>query len=129
MLGVFLCGYISGYLFHEDEQPLERTVVSRWVVGGAREKTDCEFDPPLKYLNLIMHWYDTNEEMFADYITLAEPNDREEIWGWSNCLWQPEDSWAVCDVYIVEPVFVYADMNIDTIGHEVFHGACGDFHE
>ncbi len=100
------------------------------VVGeNLREEVKCEFDEPLKYLNLIMHDYDSNEEMYADYILLADPVEHEEIWGWSNCIWQPDDSWAACDVYYVRPDFVHADMNIDTIGHEVTHGICGDFHD
>lgn len=96
-----------------------------------REAVACEFDEPLKYVNLIMHDYDSNEEMYLDYIVLmdnAEIDAEEEIWGWSNCIWQPEDNWAACDVYYVKPEFVHADMNIDTIGHEVTHGVCGDFH-
>lgn len=101
------------------------------IVGeDITEAVSCEFDEPLQYLNLIMHHYDSNEEMYAEYLELEEPEDPEEaIWGWSRCIWQPADSWAACDVYVVKPDFVHADMNIDTIGHEVYHGACGDYHD
>jgi hypothetical protein len=100
------------------------------VVGeDLLETVECEFDEPLKHLTLINHWYDRNEEMYADYILLADPAIHEEIWGWSNCIWQPDDDWAACDVYLVKPDFVHADMNVDTIGHEVLHGACRDFHD
>ena len=106
------------------------TINTYTIVGeDMREEVVCEFDEPLTHLTLIMHDYPDNEEMYADYITLAEPVEHEEIWGWSNCMWQPDDSWAACDVYYVRPDFVHADMNIDTIGHEVTHGICGDFHE
>lgn len=106
------------------------TINTYTIVGeNLRELVECEFEEPLKYVNLINHWYDSNEEMYADYILLAEPVEHEEIWGWSNCIWQPEDSWAACDVYLVKPDFVHADMNIDTFGHEVLHGACGDYHD
>lgn len=119
------------------EQPLNVTTSKPRIVmgpvfiedGGTREEATCEFDKPLKYLNLIMHWYQDYDELYADYILLAQPADKEEIWGWSNCQWQPEDSWAACDVYAVEPDYVHADMNIDTLGHELFHGACGGYHE
>jgi hypothetical protein len=100
------------------------------IVGeDMREPVRCEFEKPLKYVNLIVHWYDTNEEMFADYITLADDPSHDEIWGWSSCVWQPHDDWAACDIFVVKPDFVHADMNIDTLGHEVLHGACGGFHE
>lgn len=94
-----------------------------------REEVRCEFDEPLKYVSLIMHAYDSNEEMYADYILLAKPAEHEEIWGWSHCVWQPEDEAAWCDIYYVKPEFVHADMNIDTIGHEVTHATCGGFHD
>ena len=99
------------------------------VVIDTREPASCEFEEPLKHITLIMHWYDTHEELNADYILLAEPVEEEEIWGWSNCVWQPEDNWAACDIYVRKPDKVRADMDIDTLGHEVYHGACGDFHD
>lgn len=107
------------------------STIHTYTVHGEdmREQIACEFEEPLKYINLIMHHYDTNEEMYADYITLADPVEHEDIWGWSNCVWQPEDSWAACDVYVVKADFVHADMNIDTVGHEVTHATCGDFHD
>lgn len=106
--------------------------VNVYTVTGAnmREKIACEFDEPLKHLTLINHWYDSNAEMYADYIVLTKEQDQqEEIWGWSNCVWQPDDDWAACDVYLVKPEFVHADMYIDTFGHEAMHGACGNFHD
>ena len=113
-----------------DNYGVER-VVNVYEVHGSdmREPVKCEFDQPLKHLTLIMHWYDTNEEMYADYILLADPVEHTEIWGWSDCAWDEDDSAAWCDIYVVKPDFVHADMNIDTIGHEVLHGACGGFHE
>lgn len=94
-----------------------------------RELVECEFEEPLKYITTIIHWYDTNEEMYADYIALAEPNDHDEIWGWSDCAWDEEDNAAWCDIYAVKPTFVHADMYMDTLGHELLHGACRGFHD
>lgn len=98
-------------------------------------EVNCEFDPPLKHLTLIMHYYDTHEEMFEDYIVLNEelkPDENGEykpIWGWSAWIWQPDDDWAAGDVYTVVPEYVRADTAMDTIGHETLHGSCGNFHE
>ena len=112
-------------------KPRAESVVHAYTVHGAdmRETVKCEFDQPLKHLTLIMHWYDTNEEMYADYITLADPVEHTEIWGWSDCAWDEDDNAAWCDIYVVKPDFVHADMNIDTIGHEVLHGSCGGYHD
>lgn len=114
-----------------DPRPDGQRRIHAYTVHGEdmREPIRCEFPEPLKHLTLIMHWYDTNDEMYADYIAYADPAEHEEIWGWSDCLWQPEDSWAACDIYVVKPQYVHADMNVDTIGHEVLHGSCGNFHD
>ena len=113
------------------QMPKTKRVVNAYTVVGSdmREKVQCDFEEPLKHLTLIMHWYDTNAEMYADYITLANRVEHEEIWGWSDCLWQPDDDFAACDIYVVKPDFVHADMNVDTMGHEVLHAACGNFHD
>jgi hypothetical protein len=102
---------------------------ARIVAVEGRELVECEFEEPLKYITTQIHWYGTNEEMFADYILLADPADHEEIWGWSDCAWDRENNSAWCDIYVVKPTFVHADMNIDTLGHELLHGACGGFHD
>ena len=109
----------------------EHRVTTSFKVHGTdmREQVECEFDPPLKYVTLQMHWYDDSEELNADYILLAEPADHDEVWGWSNCSHDAENNSAWCDIYVVKPQFVHADMNVDTIGHEVLHASCGDFHE
>ena len=92
-------------------------------------EVDCEFDPPLKHITLIMNWYDSYDELNFDYQTLVDQSDApEEVWGWSTCIWQPDDNWAACDIYVVLPEFVHGDMNVDTLGHEVLHGACGAYH-
>jgi hypothetical protein len=96
---------------------------------STREPVLCEFEKPLKHVTLVNHWYTDWDELNADYITLADPNGEEHVWGWSNCHWQQEDDAAWCDIYAVVPLFVDADMFMDTLGHEVLHGACGDFHK
>lgn len=109
----------------------DHVVKTAFKVRGSdmREQVECEFDPPLKYLTLQMHWYEDSAELNADYILLADPADHDEVWGWSNCSHDEENNSAWCDVYAVKPDFVHADMNVDTIGHEVLHGSCGDFHD
>ena len=97
--------------------------------GGTREEFNCEFEKPLKHVTLIHHWYTDWDELNADYFMLADPNDEERVWGWSNCSWQPEDDAAWCDIYAVIPEYVDASMAVDTVGHEVLHGACGDYHD
>jgi len=99
------------------------------IVIESREPVKCEFDPPLKHITVIMHWYDGWRELNLDYQLLAEPDSTGEVWGWSNCIWQPEDDFAACDVYAVLPEFVHADMAVDTLGHELLHGACRYFHD
>lgn len=126
-LGLGVWAFSGGGSNESTKEP--RIILGPAVIQPERERAVCEFSEPLKYITLVMHWYDTNEEMYADYIALADPAEHEEIWGWSDCIWQPEDRWAACDVYVVKPDYVRADMNIDTLGHEIFHGACGDFHE
>lgn len=108
----------------------EHRVTTAFKVVGSdmREPVKCEF-AHLKYLTLQMHWYDDSATLNADYIAYAEPADEDEVWGWSNCDHDEENNSAWCDIYVVKPDYVHADMNIDTIGHEVLHGACGDFHD
>jgi hypothetical protein len=132
-IGLTLCVMalaVWGLYTHSPDTTTSTHVYYKMEVVGSdmREKVACEFEKPIKHLTLINHWYDTNAEMYVDYILLAEPVEHEDIWGWSKCIHQPEDSAAWCDVYLVKPDFVHADMNIDTIGHEVLHGSCGDFH-
>ena len=93
-----------------------------------REPVECEFEKPIKHVTLVNHWYTDWDELNADYIALADPNDEEHVWGWSNCSWQQEDDASWCDIYAVVPLFVQADMYMDTLGHEVLHGSCGGFH-
>ena len=106
------------------------TIKEYTLVGSdMREVVHCEFEPPLKHVTLIHHWYTDREELNVDYLTLAEPNDVDHVWGWSNCLHQPADNAAWCDVYAVIPEYVHADMSMDTLGHEALHGSCGNFHK
>ncbi len=129
MLLAYACIYGLGYYADTHPEAVPQISTFSAEIVGPREKVVCEFEEPIGHLTLINHWYDTNEEMFAEYL-LAEPEDPEEaIWGWSSCMWQPEDDWAGCDMHLVKPDFVSDDPYIDTIGHEVFHGACGRFHE
>lgn len=127
MLMAFFIGVSNGAKHTADEAV--RKINAYTLVGSdVREKVMCQFAEPIKHVTLVMHWYDTNAELYADYIALADPVESTDVWGWSDCIWQPEDDFAACDVYVMKPDFVHADMNIDTIGHEVMHAACGDYH-
>ena len=135
---VYFAGFWSGY-YNAVEQYESRPKIT---LGPAvieskpvhdttldREKVVCEFDKPLKHVILINHWYDDWEALNRDYLLFVEPEFVEEVWGWSKCIWQPDDNWAACDIYAVVPEFIHADMAMDTLGHELLHGACGEFHE
>ncbi len=93
------------------------------------EEFACEFDPPLKHVTIIGHYY-TNYVMLNEEYWELNPDEEEEVWGWSNCIWQPDDDWAACDVYLYVPTTVVDvdDYAIETGGHEFWHAACGDFH-
>ncbi len=97
------------------------------VIEGARELVECEFDEPLTVIVSIMNYYDDYDELNLDHLTLT--GDDTEVWGWTNCEWQPEHNVALCDVYTLLPTYVRDDPVLDTIGHEQTHGSCGDFHE
>jgi hypothetical protein len=77
----------------------------------------------------VLHLYDDYKELNVDYLTHADTDDSDEVWGWSDCEWQPDQNYAACDIYTVRPTYVHAEMAFDTLGHEVWHGATGDFHE
>jgi len=110
---------------------IESTVITESEYDLTIEDFECEFDPPLKHITLIMNYYDSYEALNVDYLEFQN-EDTDEIWGWSSCIWQPEDDWAGCDVYLKVPDTVEDkddDYAIETTGHEVWHAACGDFHE
>lgn len=75
----------------------------------------------------VLHLYDDYAELNLDYQTLSDQKE-EEVWGWSDCEWQPEQNYAACDIYTIRPTYVHAEMAFDTLGHEVWHGVAGDFH-
>lgn len=101
------------------------TVVPLQVVDD-REKVECEFDEPITIVVSVLHYYDSYEELNHDYQVWGVGVG--EVWGWSTCEWQPENNYAACDIYTVHPVYIHADMAMDTIGHEVYHGSCGGYH-
>lgn len=104
-------------------EPAEVSVVVEFEDSGAVE---CEFDKPIGKIVLIMRWYDDQKELNKDYHELTGYTD--EVEGWSDCEVQPEEDIAICDVYSLIPELVDDDATV-TIGHEAFHGACGEYHE
>lgn len=111
---------------HTAEQPSVETQQQTATVASV---VTCDFEKPLKHLTFIAHWYETYDELQKAYNALAERDTEIAVWGWSECMWEPEDDFAVCDLHVVAPLFVRANDAMDTLGHEVFHGACGSFHE
>jgi hypothetical protein len=121
---------IKGYALASPSMHVSQQPQLVLVGDDIREQVACQFDEPLKYINLIMHYYDDPVELNLDWNTYGDPEEKgEEVWGWSDCVWQPEESWAACDIYVVKPSYVHADMNIDTAGHELTHATCGDYHD
>ena len=98
------------------------------------EEFKCQFDPPLKHITLITHYYDNYGDL-NDYYQEDQELDKataKKIWGWSNCIWQPDDDWSACDLHLRVPQTVEdvaGDYSIETSGHEFWHAACGMFHE
>ena len=97
------------------------------VLEGDRELVKCEFDEPITVIISVMHYYDNYDELNKDHLEFT--GDHSQVWGWSNCEWQPEKNAALCDIYTIMPKYVSDDPAMDTIGHEQTHGSCGDFHE
>ena len=108
----------------------ESTVITESEATLEIEEFVCEFDPPLKHITLIMHYY-TDYVMLNEEYWESNPDDDEEVWGWSACIWQPKDDWAACDVYLKIPdtVVDVDDYAIETAGHENWHASCGYFHK
>lgn len=80
----------------------------------------------------VFHLYDNYRDLNSDYQHFMVDRGElvgGEVWGWSDCEWQPDQNYAACDVYTVRPTYVHAEMAFDTLGHEVWHGVAGDFHE
>jgi len=97
------------------------------VFESNRELVKCEFDPPISIVVNVMHYYDDYDELNMDYMTAT--GNLNPVWGYSQCEWQPLKNAAFCDVYTVHPEYVEDDKAMDTIGHETYHGSCGNFHE
>lgn len=127
---IILAAFGAYHLFEEDLEPVQLAGL-QLIAHDVQERVECEFDKPITIVVSVFRWYESHEELNFDYKTLIQQGNEglaEEVWGWSNCEFQPDNDIAICDVYAVVPEFVHADMNMDTIGHEVLHGACGDFH-
>ena len=129
--GIWLAGKLMDY-FADYSRSQEVSVIQASVIQGSdmQERVKCQFEEPLKHITLIMHYYDDRDELNLDWNTYGNPEESdEEIWGWSDCAWQPRDNAAWCDMYVMKPEFVHGDMDIDTAGHELTHATCGDFHD
>jgi len=108
-------------------------VLSNQIVGVPQgEPIDCQFDEPVSIVISVLHYYDNYEELNLDWQTYEVAEEDDEVWGFSDCEWQQEHNFAACDVYTVHPKYVDDTEEspvFETIGHEVYHGACGDFHD
>ena len=137
-------GFIVSVLTGSSEGEPEPAVQLSAMTIDANQIIQCEFDKPITNILSIVRWYDDYETLNDEYHEYMQEwytqedldemgyDPENEIWGWSNCEWQPENDIAFCDVYTVLPtVMIEGEMSaeFDTFGHEVFHGACGDFHD
>jgi hypothetical protein len=69
----------------------------------------------------VFHWQENHEMIQVLF-------DDPMISGASACEIQEDKNIAFCDHYVVMPKYVYGDPAMDTIGHEVLHGAFGSYH-
>ena len=106
---------------------IEEIPVEIGIAIAALEKVKCEFGKPITIIVSVVHYYDDYDELNLDHMTFT--GDDSEVWGWSDCEWQPKHNYAACDLYTVLPRLVPDQAAFHTIGHEVFHGSCGSFHE
>lgn len=135
---VFTCGYATGWVSNEErhDRLIDESITFGAVIFESKltddmladkEEVSCEFDEPITVVVSVLHYYDSYEDLQQAYLT--EGWGTEEVWGWSDCEWQSENNYSACDIHTVHPEFVVADMAMDTLGHEVYHGSCGDFHD
>lgn len=115
-------------VFHINRRVVrEPTIMASKITDDlARERVECEFDRPIGIIVSVMHYYASYEDVNLVY--KAAGGKEDDVWGWSLCEWQPSKNYAACDIHTVLPEFVEGDV-MHTIGHEIWHGACGMFHE
>lgn len=126
----FSLGALVVDYYHSNREPVKLTPHIEYGFLGIenlRELVDCELEEPITVIVSIMNYYDDYEELNLDHTAMT--GDDEEVWGWTNCEWQPEHNIAMCDVYTLLPEYVQDDPVMDTMGHEQLHGSCRDFHE
>ena len=128
--GVLMLALIASLLPTQFAEPAEIEVAAIQI----EETIKCKFDKPITVVISVIHYYDDYDELNLDYLTMIEDNedligDGKEVWGWSDCEHQPDVNYAACDIYAVYPELVRDLAAFHTIGHEVFHGSCGSFHE
>lgn len=134
---MLLAGIGSAYIILDQREQKPRIEFGPMIVESKltddmladKEEVKCEFEEPITVVVSVFHYYDNYEDLNRDYTEWYDVDPDEEIWGFSDCEWQPENNYSACDIYTVHPEFVVADMAMDTIGHEVYHGSCGDFHK
>ena len=105
---------------HEEQWEL----IEGWI-SSDRAKVDPEFE--ITMVVSVFHLFDSYEELQHTYI--IDGWGTNEVDGWSDCEWQKKHNYAACDIFTVRPEYVRDDPAMDTIGHEVWHGVAGDYHE
>ncbi len=99
-----------------------------------REKVKPEFE--ITTVVSVFHIYEDYaplNDAWTIWALEAYPDNPEwaedDVWGWADCEWQPDMNYAACDIHTIRPTYVRADLAMDTIGHEVWHGVAGAFHD
>jgi len=118
----FIGGAEAEYYLHTKAQTL---AIYELATTGT-EEIKAEFESTI--VLSVFHLYDNYTELNKAYQDSGVSEGDVEVWGWSLCEWQPEHNYSGCDIYIVRPKFV-DDHAMNTIGHEVWHGVAGEFHE
>jgi len=101
-------------------------VINEWI-SDDRELVDPEFE--ITTVVSVFHLYNSYESLNEVWQTYEGITPGETQWGWSLCEHQIEHNYAACDIHTVRPEYVIGDPAMDTIGHEVWHGVAGEFHE
>ena len=126
-VGEVVCGRVYGKEKETDPHiEYGELVIEEWI-SDDRELVDPEFE--ITMVVSVFHLYNNYDSLNEVWQTYEGITPGEKQWGWSICEHQQEHNYAACDIYTVRPEYVIGDPAMDTIGHEVWHGVAGEFHE
>lgn len=122
-------GVVCEDVYSKDKDPhieYGELVIEEWV-SDDREVIDPEFE--ITTVVSVFHLFPNYAALNHTYHLDGRSDNGDDVWGWSNCEWQPDHNYAACDIYTVRPEYVLGDPAMATIGHEVWHGVAGSFHD